>query len=361
MNVGGGTKPVMKWLLPWQMALPVVLAVSIACSLGVYAHAAERKAARLTFKQQSMLRKAMRRFSKCGKREERAEIVTKIIGLGPSATYFLIDELEKGTGQAKSLYRSKLQKKVDVLLKSKTKDKPDEISKLQKQITSLRGKPNLTKADIVAEGDPALRRLHELFTVEMGPIIAKSAELKRIRVQLLEMYGYRESCMKAVGEKTRGAEEELHSMESDVLSAPLYKGKGANAVRKWNDEEASEIPVAEVEAIEHFNSMRLLAGLRALKTDTKLCYASRDHSKDMAERGFFAHQSPVPGKTTPWDRAKLAGTSARAENIFMGSNDGKAANEGWFHSPGHHVNMMNPAHKWVGIGTTAEHWTMMLR
>ncbi|NIP94792.1 MAG: CAP domain-containing protein, partial [Akkermansiaceae bacterium] len=95
--------------------------------------------------------------------------------------------------------------------------------------------------------------------------------------------------------------------------------------------------------------MRLLVGLPALELDPKLCEASRGHSEDMSKLGFFSHTSPVPGKATPSDRARRAGTSGGAENIYTGSRNPEAANKGWFYSPGHHKNMFNPGYRRIGL------------
>jgi uncharacterized protein YkwD len=103
----------------------------------------------------------------------------------------------------------------------------------------------------------------------------------------------------------------------------------------------------------------LYVGLGALELDPQLCEAARDHSKDMAEQNFFAHESPVPGKKTPWDRAAKAGTTASGENIFAGSVDAHAANLGWFYSPGHHKNMFSPGQRRIGLGRHGSHWTQM--
>ncbi|MCF7675877.1 MAG: CAP domain-containing protein, partial [Akkermansiaceae bacterium] len=111
--------------------------------------------------------------------------------------------------------------------------------------------------------------------------------------------------------------------------------------------------------IEESNEWRMLVGLNGLVIDPKLCGGARDHSKDMQEKGFFAHDSPVPGKKTPWDRAKNFGTSASGENIFMGSGDPHGANQGWFYSPGHHKNMFNPGQLRIGLGNAGSHWTQM--
>ena len=120
-----------------------------------------------------------------------------------------------------------------------------------------------------------------------------------------------------------------------------------------------EIPDDEREGIREVNEWRLLLGLNALIIDSKLCDASRGHSEDMNKKGFFAHESPIPGKTTPWDRAGKAGTRARGENIYMGSPTPAAANLGWFYSPGHHKNMFKTGHKTIGLGRYERHWTQM--
>jgi uncharacterized protein YkwD len=103
----------------------------------------------------------------------------------------------------------------------------------------------------------------------------------------------------------------------------------------------------------------MLVGVRALVLDPKLCEAARDHSEDMQVNRFFAHESPLPGKKTPWDRAKNFGTSASGENIYMGSSDPHGANMGWFYSPGHHKNMFNAGQVRIGLGCTGSHWTQM--
>ena len=118
------------------------------------------------------------------------------------------------------------------------------------------------------------------------------------------------------------------------------------------------VPADEAAGILDLNEMRMLCGLDPVLIDPKLHNAARDHSKDMATKNFFAHESPVPGKKSPWDRAKLAGTTASAENIFAGDQSPKGANGGWFHSPGHHVNMFGN-HRRGGMGRYEGHWTQM--
>lgn len=131
-------------------------------------------------------------------------------------------------------------------------------------------------------------------------------------------------------------------------------------VLEKNEKLAKEIKSEEAEGIRQLNEWRIALGLNALLIDPKLCDTGRDHSKDMAEQGFFAHESPVKGKKSPWDRAKNFGTKASSENIAI--NDGaKASNRAWFHSPGHHKNMFAEGRTHIGLGGHGRHWTQMFR
>ena len=119
------------------------------------------------------------------------------------------------------------------------------------------------------------------------------------------------------------------------------------------------VPEQDLAAVADANRLRILAGLPALELDPALCKAALMHSEDMVEHGFFAHESPVPGRRTPWDRAREAGTTAHAENIASGQRDGPAANRAWFHSPGHFRNLFGDFRR-IGIGGHQRHWTQLL-
>lgn len=109
------------------------------------------------------------------------------------------------------------------------------------------------------------------------------------------------------------------------------------------------------------NRERLILGLGPLLLDEKLCEAAEGHSADMARLGFFAHESPVPGKKSPWDRARKAGFTGNAsgENIFMGSTEPQSAYNAWFASDGHRFIMLASGPNTLGVGISGRHWTMM--
>jgi hypothetical protein len=112
--------------------------------------------------------------------------------------------------------------------------------------------------------------------------------------------------------------------------------------------------------IQSLNRMRMACGMRPLLIDRKLCEAAHGHSKDMKEWKFFAHISPVPGKKTPYDRAKLAGTTAWGENIAHVSTSSVVTVKCWFLSPGHHKAMLFPHFTHMGLGHDGSYWTLMV-
>ena len=219
-------------------------------------------------------------------------------------------------------------------------------------------KPLLTSVSM-----PAIDELRKLISPDAGQLIEAGGEkVKSQRKLVLALAKFRDGTLDAMlasqptdsvstvtaGEKATA--EALGGFERNDLK--ILAGNRKLAKDK-------EIPEAEVRGIEECNELRMLVGLNALVLDPKLCEAARDHSHDMAEKGFFAHESPVAGKKTPWDRAKNFGTSASGENIFMGSAEPHGAIMAWFYSPGHHKNMFGQGQLRIGLGCSGNHWTQM--
>ena len=109
---------------------------------------------------------------------------------------------------------------------------------------------------------------------------------------------------------------------------------------------------------EHVNQYRRSRGLPTLKLDSKLCACARDHSNDMRARGFFSHNSPIPGKARFTDRARKFSTTASAENIARGCQNGEAAMQMWLRSPGHLANITGNYTR-MGIGRRDGLYTQM--
>ena len=115
------------------------------------------------------------------------------------------------------------------------------------------------------------------------------------------------------------------------------------------------------------NQLRASNGKPALARQSQLDAAALSHSQDMANRGYFDHDSPPPNSTTPDQRIAAAGypIAAWAENIYMGSGSfasAQAAFNGWENSPKHLENMLSTDVTQIGIGVAVDgagnaYWT----
>ncbi|HVU00990.1 MAG TPA: CAP domain-containing protein [Polyangiaceae bacterium] len=102
------------------------------------------------------------------------------------------------------------------------------------------------------------------------------------------------------------------------------------------------------------NETRREAGVSLLAPDPILDRVAEAHSADMAEHGFFGHQSPTTGMVD--DRARAAGLRLG----LLGENVAKAPSIAEAHalllaSPGHRDNIVNPRFSHVGLGVVLEH------
>lgn len=108
-------------------------------------------------------------------------------------------------------------------------------------------------------------------------------------------------------------------------------------------------PGAEQKMFNLVNQERAKAGLKPLQWDEQLQQVARQHSLEMFQLGYFAHNSPVSG--TPFDRMNRAGIkfSIAGENLAYAPNV-QIAHEGLMNSPGHRANILRPEFGKIGIG-----------
>ena len=106
----------------------------------------------------------------------------------------------------------------------------------------------------------------------------------------------------------------------------------------------------ENEVIRLVNVQRSKAGLQLLKTNWQLCRVARYKSADMANKGYFAHNSPTYG--TPFQMMESFGLrfSAAGENIAYGQRTPAEVMNGWMNSPGHRNNILSPSFTEIGVG-----------
>lgn len=317
---------------------------------------------KLQGKERSDVERWIRQFKSEKDADRRDELSDMILDLGPPAAGRFLESIRSDLSASAGKYRQALARAAEKSLRKRVgKKEKKEIDDLRTAVTALRRKKGLTSGDIAAVADPALQRLRELLLPPPMAAVEGSEQLIKTRDRIEELIRYEEECLMALGREIPTDGGRLDKIESRAMAIPLFDASRQTKVFEANEEAAATIDPAEAEGIFDLNRLRLLLGLRALRTDAKLCDAARDHSSDMRTKNFFAHKSPVPGKAAPWDRARNFGTSASAENIYAGSSDPIDANVSWYYSPGHHKNMLNPRFQVVGLGCSKKHWTMMFR
>jgi uncharacterized protein YkwD len=167
-----------------------------------------------------------------------------------------------------------------------------------------------------------------------------------------------ESRLGELGEKTEDVEAKLQELarQMDLFAQwELMPPEDAMTMAK-NHEAKKELSEEEYRLVTMTNEYRVMMGRKAVAINVKLCRAARGHSKDMKEKNFFSHDSPVPGKRTFAMRAAKEGTMAGSENIARTGPRAQDAFWGWFTSDGHHKNMMAPWRQ-IGVGNEGEMWT----
>lgn len=326
--------------------------------------------AELDAKQQRYVNRLVSQFRRAHKNPQRqAEIVQQAMQFGRPAVVALYSLLSEEMYPQLESYRDKFSRQAAIAIRKKPgKIDPAEVAKLRAALLGLQNEANFTKETILQKGDPAVGRLAEIFLVERTEVLAQSKALQAERVKLqgpgllwqqcgvylynLMPKGDNKPKEPMSFEKYVQAEEEL----AVGLAAPI--GDQARRVLVDNLRLAPQLGPEEARGILELNLMRNLLGLPPLAVDLRLCATARDHSKDMRRLKFFAHESPLPGKVSPWDRARRFGTAAAAENIYRGAHQARAANRAWFHSPDHHKNLLGQYAR-VGLGRSGAYFTLL--
>src|SRR5438046_2860856 len=122
---------------------------------------------------------------------------------------------------------------------------------------------------------------------------------------------------------------------------------------------ASSMSSLEQGVLANVNTLRRAHGLAPLRYSSELAAAARQHSSEMAGRGYFSHSS---ANGSSFDRriARYYPMGGRrywsvGENLLWSSPDVDAAGAlaMWFNSPEHRKNMLTA--RWREIGLSAVH------
>lgn len=107
------------------------------------------------------------------------------------------------------------------------------------------------------------------------------------------------------------------------------------------------------------NEERARAGVPAYRYDAQLAIAAQRHAVDMADNGYFSHDS-LDGRTFV-DRANEAGYdgSPRGENIARGQTSPEQVMTSWMGSEGHRANILSSGSNEIGVGFHQNLWVQV--
>ena len=145
-----------------------------------------------------------------------------------------------------------------------------------------------------------------------------------------------------------------------LCAALMLSGWVGGAAAPAEERQAPQVSLTPDEALvlRLINEERRQRNLASLELDPVLVKVAREHSLDMARRGYFGHLSPAPEATTPLDR--YASSLGRRPEAVVGENVGRAPQPvmGLMHlymmeSPEHRANILDAEYARVGVGIHA--------
>ncbi len=119
---------------------------------------------------------------------------------------------------------------------------------------------------------------------------------------------------------------------------------------------AIEDPVVR-DLVTRVNAHRKRIGCRPLIWDARIAAVAQRHSRNMARKGFFAHED-TDGRS-PFDRLDRASIVFRkaGENLAFGQRDAPTVLRSWLDSRGHRANLEDCEYTRHGIGRYRDRWT----
>lgn len=133
-------------------------------------------------------------------------------------------------------------------------------------------------------------------------------------------------------------------------------------VRERNRRLLSTLSEDEQKIILLVNQYREALGQRRLKIHPALVRAAEGHNREMREKDYFSHSSPIPDRSTVGKRVKQEGfhPGVAGENIAYGKYPPEAIVKQWRRSPEHHQNMARSNYHYMGVDRRGPFWTLVL-
>lgn len=345
-------------------AMGVVLGCLVASwSVAQQTPPAEKPRAELTAAQKKQVQLLSAEFRKTKSIDARVEIIARAAQIDAVAVEPLAELVAKEIHKELTPYRQQFLRAAAATAGARVNPAAvAEVTQLRGKVLELSKREDLSKEMIVEVSDPALARLKEIALVDRTEVLKLNPELAKRRESVVSAGKLWEACARYLQTDDSGDaptfESYLAKEEEIAAALAMPMDDRTRQVLAANAQLAPRLDPEEARCILDLNLTRNLLGLGPVAIDPALVAAARDHSADMEKHNFFSHTSPLPGKTSPGDRAKLFNTTYSGENIASGTIDGAAANRMWWHSPGHHKNMLGD-HKRVGVGRSGRLWTEM--
>jgi len=113
------------------------------------------------------------------------------------------------------------------------------------------------------------------------------------------------------------------------------------------------ISQVEMQLLHYTNLERARAGVPPLQLCPTLSMAARFKAEEMAELRYFDHISPVYGNPQNISLELFGIEDFRSENLTRRLTRQRVAFDlvqSWLGSPGHRANMLDPDHRYLGVG-----------
>jgi uncharacterized protein YkwD len=111
-----------------------------------------------------------------------------------------------------------------------------------------------------------------------------------------------------------------------------------------------------VAVIKRMNTVRKAHGLHALTVKTRLDRAGREHARNLANHGLFAHEWSTGAPFARWIQRYWPGPNyhgwTAGENLYWEgpATTAKRVVQAWLDSPPHRRNLLDPSWRGVGVG-----------
>lgn len=155
-----------------------------------------------------------------------------------------------------------------------------------------------------------------------------------------------------VGEPKQGQPllaKETAGQTASKADRRILAGTSSPEIKVYRSLPAGACAAEEGEMLQMINRERTSRGLSPLVMDARLVRSARLKSQDMADNGYFAHQSPRYGSPSAMISEQGVSYHFAGENIAAAGSVAEA-HSGLMGSPGHRQNILLPQYTMVGIG-----------